>query len=392
MLFFLQLAFIFLLSVGAALVWERLMQLRRRQTRQGGPWGRAAEGAGESLRMTPTVAKRAALIGGGALALVLGLSSFYIVPPDSKGVVIRFGEAVRVSLPGPHLKIPLLENVHKVPVERVLKEEFGFRTIGRDGDQSQYSTDDFSAESLMLTGDLNLLEVEWSVQYKIADPVKFMFSMRDPIGTLRDLSESIMRRMIGNRLGSRALTVDRPAIAAQTKIELQDAMKQYDNGIHIVGIQLQDIVPPERVKTAFNAVNQARQKREELINEAQLAANQRLPLERGQAASRVQKAEGYATQRVNQAHGDVARFSAIRDEYIRAPEVTRARLYLEAMQDVLPDFEQIVVKDGEGPVPFLNMRERQPKPSQDFTLGAAAGSTAAQKPTPAQPATPRGTR
>lgn len=303
-----------------------------------------------------------------AILALWGVGSvFYTVQPEERGVVKRFGEVVKIADPGLHFKLPFgVDSVQLVATERVLKQEFGFRTAGVDAEgASQYDGGDFTDESLMLSGDLNIIDVEWVVQYRIADPMKYIYSMREPTRTLRDLSESVMRRAVGNRLGSEVLTTGRVEISNLVRDEVQQAMERYETGIHIVTVELQDVVPPRAVQPAFNEVNEARQERERMINEAQKQANQQLPLARGQANRAIAEAEGYATERVNQALGETARFSAILAEYRTAPEVTRTRMYLETLNEVLPRIGSVVVqqKGQISPVPLINLRDAQPQPA-----------------------------
>ena len=305
------------------------------------------------------------------VVFVLGLvvwgisSSYYTVQPEERAVVKRFGKVVSINEPGLHFKLPFgVDAVQKVATERVMKQEFGFRTAGGgDDERSAYSTEDFPDESLMLSGDLNIIDVEWVVQYRIADPMKYLYHQRDPDRTLRDISESVMRRVVGNRLGSEVLTTARVAIATLARDEIQEAMVAYDNGIHVVTVELQDVVPPAAVQPAFNEVNEARQERERMINEATKQANQEIPKAKGEANRALSEAQGYATERVNQAKGETARFNAILVEYRGAPEVTRTRMYLEALNGVLPNVGSVlVVQDGQvGPLPLFNLREAAAK-------------------------------
>ena len=299
-----------------------------------------------------------------AILALWGVGSvFYTVQPEERGVVKRFGEVVKIADPGLHFKLPFgVDTVQLVATERVLKQEFGFRTtgIGEDG-ASQYDPNDFAEESLMLSGDLNIIDVEWVVQYRIGDPMKFLYSMRDPTTTLRDISESVMRRAVGNRLGSEVLTTARVEISNLARDEIQKAMNAYETGIQVVTVELQDVVPPKAVQPAFNEVNEARQERERMINEATKRANQEIPRARGNANRVISQAEGYATERVNQARGETARFAAILAEYRSVPEVTRSRMYLETLNEVLPKIGSVVVvqKGQAGPLPLLNLRDAQ---------------------------------
>jgi len=211
-------------------------------------------------------------------------TSYYIVQPEEEAVVKRFGAVIAVKQPGLHFKLPFgIDKVYSVPTARVLKEEFGFRTAGV-GDRTRYrKTAAETAESLMLTGDLKVIDVEWVVQYRISDPNKFLHRVRDPQKTIRDISEAVMRRIVGNNLGSAVLTEKRVQVATMARDELQRAMDKFDIGIHVNTIELQDVTPPERVKPAFNEVNQAEQERERLINEAEKRRNQVIPRAEGQA-------------------------------------------------------------------------------------------------------------
>ena len=299
----------------------------------------------------------------GAAVLLLAIllwSSWFTVQPEETGVVQRFGAVARTVGPGLHYKLPYgVETVRLVPTARVLKEEFGFRTVaGRPGQRSQYADDSaLKNESLMLTGDLNVIDVQWIVQYRIEDPVRFLFQVRESRQTIRDIAEAVMRRIVGNRLGSDVLTVGRVAVSSTMKEEMQTILSHYETGIRLVTVELQDVTPPDLVKPAFNEVNEARQDRERTINQAQEQANQEIPKARGVAARTITEAEGYAIARVNRASGEAARFMAVLDEYQGAPEVTRRRLYLEAMGTILPEAKALYVVDGDQKalVPWLQM-------------------------------------
>ncbi len=263
--------------------------------------------------------------------------SYYQVEPDEIGLVTRFGRFVRTSNPGPHGKFPFgIERVQKVPVQRQLKQEFGFRTARADI-QSEFRKDEkTSAESDMLTGDLNVATVEWIVQYKISDPYKYLFRVRDTEETFRLMTEASMRTVVGDHSVTELLTVGREAIAAKAKELLSNLCKIYDNGIAVQQLILQSVDPPEPVRPSFNEVNQAIQERERSINEAWAEYNQEIPRARGLAEQKIQAAEGYAVDRVNRAKGDAQRFDALEEQYRKAPEVTRSRIYLETMAAVLP--------------------------------------------------------
>jgi membrane protease subunit HflK len=255
--------------------------------------------------------------------------------------------------------------VYKVPVERQQKQEFGFRTTSA-GVQSQFSKAGTQDESLMLTGDLNLADVEWVVQYRIEDPYLFLFKVRNPENTLRDISEAAMRQIVGDRTVNEVLTVGRTEIANKMEELVQELCQEYSLGIRIDQVVLQDVNPPDPVKTAFNAVNEAQQEKETLINQAKSEYNKVIPKARGQAEETIQKAEGYAMERVNRAEGEVARFVALYREYVKAPEVTMRRIYLETLAEVLPKLNNKIITDEEGNnvLPLLQMQMNQSSNNQ----------------------------
>jgi membrane protease subunit HflK len=282
------------------------------------------------------------------------------VEPDEVGVVTRFGKFVRMTGPGPHGKAPFgIEHAQMVPAQRQLKQEFGFRTVRADV-KSEFRKDEHTAaEALMLTGDLNVATVEWIVQYKISDPYKYLFRLRDVDETLRLMTEAAMRQIVGDHSVTELLTVGREEIAARTKELLSDLCKRYDNGIAIQQLVLQDVDPPELVKPSFNEVNQAIQERERAINEAWAEYNQEIPRARGRAQQQIEAAEGYAIDRVNRAQGDAERFIRLEEEYRKAPEVTRTRIYLETLTAVLPVVSRklIVDENAKGLLPLLNLSQ-----------------------------------
>ncbi len=291
------------------------------------------------------------------LALIAAFTSFYTVDPEEVGLVLRFGGYARTSEPGLHLKLPFgVEQVLKVPIQRQLKQEFGFRTT-RPGLRSEYSTRGLEGESNMLTGDLNAAVVEWVVQYRVIDPYKYLFRVRNVEETFRGMSEAVMRRIVGDRTVNEVLTVGRAEVASEVEVQLQALCTQYETGIKVDQVVLQDVNPPDPVKPSFNEVNKAQQEREKLINEAQSEYNKVVPRAQGQAQQTIQEAEGYALNRVNRARGDAARFNALYTEFRRAPEVTRTRLYLETMNAVLPQVERKVVVDDrlKNMLPLLNL-------------------------------------
>lgn len=297
---------------------------------------------------------------GVVLLLIFGgfRSMVFSVEPEGRAVIQRFGKVVGIKDPGLHFKWPLgIDTATFVPTERVLKQEFGFRTTVA-AQRSQYAkTPQMQEESLMLSGDLNVIDVEWVVQYKINDPVKYLFAVRDPTDTIRDVSESVMRRIVGNKLGSEVLTVGRMAIADETLQDMREILAIYDMGVNVERIELQDVTPPEKVKPAFNEVNEARQQRERLVNEAEKNRNQIIPRARGEADQIIAEAEAYRFERTNAAKGEASRFTSLLSAYAESPDVTGRRLYLEMIDEVLPKLGRVVVMEegGNAPLPLLDI-------------------------------------
>ncbi|MCP5522517.1 MAG: FtsH protease activity modulator HflK [Verrucomicrobiales bacterium] len=287
-----------------------------------------------------------------ALAVLLGLlavsSMFYTVQAEYQAVVLRFGRYARTAEPGLRFKLPWgIEQKVQVPVRRQLKEEFGFGTRGAS---NPYQVSDKSDQDLarsMVTGDLNAATVEWIVQYRITDPRAYLFNFRDPDATLRDVSESVMREVVGDRTVDEVITVGRQEIENVALLKLQEVVKAYDLGLSIDQLQLKNVNPPQPVQASFNEVNQAQQEREKAINVANGEYNKAVPRARGEAEEKISTAEGYAVKRINEAEGDAARFNALFGEYSKAPEVTRRRIYLETMKDVMPAVSRKVVLDNE---------------------------------------------
>lgn len=289
------------------------------------------------------------------LIFQVAYSSFYTIKPGERGVVLRFGKYIKTANPGLNFKVPLIDDMIKVDVETVRKEEFGFRTK-MPGRQTVYQRGSFDSESLMLTADKNVIDVEWIVQYKISDPFKYLFRVKNVSQAVRDLNETALRRIIGN-MDFDYVLANRDILAAETARELQKSLDRYESGIAIITVQLQDVNPPETVKPAFNEVNEADQDMKRLVNEAEEAYNRVIPKASGQAKEMLEESHGYAVERVNTAKGDTARFLAVMKEYKAAKDVTRQRLYLEAMQDVLPRLSDIYVidKDQQSILPLLNL-------------------------------------
>lgn len=290
-----------------------------------------------------------AVISAVAVVIAIGFifSLWFTVEPEEVGVVLRFGKYTRTVNPGLNFKMPFsIERVYKVPVERQLKLEFGFRTY-TPSVRSRYTATKYQEESLMLTGDLNAAEVEWIVQYRIKDPYKFLFRVRNAEQTFRDINEAVMRGVVGDRTVDEVLTIGRQEIADTVSTKLQELCDQYELGIKVDQVVLQDVNPPEPVKPAFNEVNEAQQEREKLINQARSEYNKIIPRARGEAAKTIEEARGYALERVNKARGEAAKFSAVFREYSKAKDVTRQRIYLETMNDILQKVGRKLITDEE---------------------------------------------
>lgn len=283
--------------------------------------------------------------------------AFYTIKPGEVGIVLRFGQYHRTTTPGLHFKIPYVDEMTKVDVESVRKEEFGFRT--RTPGAAAYDRKGFDMEALMLTGDKDVIEVAWIVQYKVSDPVLFLYRVRDVSQIVRDASETVTRRIVGNMDFDYVLS-NREILAANARKELQDQLNRLESGVAVMTLQLLDINPPEQVKPAFNEVNIADQDMKRLVNEAEETYNRVIPKARGSAKQIVEEARGYAVERTNRANGETNRFKAIVKEYEGAEEVTRQRLYLEAMQEILPQVEQVYVVDGsqQNILPLLDLSRK----------------------------------
>ncbi len=305
---------------------------------------------------------------GTAVLFLLGIvavwSSVFTVSAEEVGVVLTFGKYARQTQPGLHVKWPSpIQSVTKVPVQRQLKAEFGFRTTSA-GVRTQYAPGAFTGESLMLTGDLNVAVVSWTTQFRVSDPYKYLFKVRNLFDarassndTFRDMNEAVMRAVIGDRSVNEVLTIGRAEIASEVERRLQELCDQYETGIRIEQIVLQDVDPPDQVRPAFNEVNQAQQEKERMINEARAEYNSVIPRARGEAQQTITQADGYATDRVNRARGDAELFKSLLAAYRRSPEVTRRRIYLETMLAVYPNVKQKIVLDEalQGVLPLLQL-------------------------------------
>ena len=347
---------------------------------RGGPPGRGAPPGNELEELIKQGQDRLKQIipgngGGGMIAIVvLGLvalgawTAYYTVPSDSVAVIQRFGKYLKDVPPGLHFKLPLgIDAATIVPVKRQLKQEFGFNTPG--------ATDPFQIprtaireplretrlETEMVTGDLNAALVEWVVQYRISDPAKFLFEVREPRETLRYVSESVMREVVGDRTVDEVITIGRQEIESEALTKMQALSTKYAMGISIDQVQLKNINPPQPVQESFNEVNQAQQEKEKLINEARRDYNKVIPLAEGEKDQRIREADGYRLKRINEAEGDAARFNALLTEYAKAPEVTRRRIYIETLQDVMPGIRSKIIVDEQtqGILPLLNLDVRK---------------------------------
>ncbi|WP_308910473.1 FtsH protease activity modulator HflK [Pseudokordiimonas caeni] len=273
-------------------------------------------------------------------------SAYYTVPSDSVAIVQRFGKYLDEVPPGLHFKVPFgIDRMTIVPVKRQLKQEFGFITPGASDPYQSPAGQDATRETQMVTGDLNAALVEWVVQYRISSPKNFLFEVREPRGTLRYVSESVMREVVGDRTVDEVITVGRQEIESEALVKMQALATKYAMGISIDQVQLKNINPPMPVQESFNEVNRAQQEKEKLINEARRDYNKVIPLAEGEKDQRIREADGYRLKRINEAEGDVSRFNALLVEYEKAPEVTRRRIYVETMQDVLPGIKAKVIVD-----------------------------------------------
>lgn len=288
----------------------------------------------------------------GALFVLLAVAStFYQIDNQQEGVVLRLGRYVKTTSPGLHTKMPFwIDRVYKVPTGVSSTEEFGYRSNERG---------DFSNENLMLTGDLNIVRAEWSVQFTRSDPLDFLFHVEDPVDTLRDISQSVMREVMGDRASIPVLTVGRGEIQQRVRELIQDYCNQFKMGIQIDVVNLQFVSPPEEVVPAFDDLNKAEHDASRFFEEAAEQYQERVPMARGQAQRTILEAEGFARRRVNVARGEANHFESILEAYKLAPEVTRSRLYLESMEMILPRMQDVMVIDGEIDtlLPHMNVRE-----------------------------------
>jgi len=295
----------------------------------------------------------------GILVLIFLATSVFIVDPTEQAVITRFGKFIRIEDPGLHFKLPFgIDRNYTVNVRTVQTEEFGYRTT-RGGNSPAYSSQ--SIESVMLTGDLNIVDVEWIIQYRVVDPKAWVFHVQERIETIRDVSRSVINMLVGDRAIMDIMGVERSAIENEAIIIMNDTFNEYALGINVIAVRLQNVTPPSgNVQEAFEDVNKAIQDRERLINEGQQAYNEAIPRARGEADRMVQEAQGYALERVNKANGDVARFNSVYAEYSRAPDVTRQRLYYEMIEEVFMNEEGMIIVDRnlQNFLPLMNVGGR----------------------------------
>ncbi len=318
--------------------------------------------------------ERYILLGIVAVFIVIGLAtSFYTVATHEQALVLRFGQHVRTSEPGLHFKLPyLVETVHKVPVRTRDVQEFGFRgTRGPNAPRGRGARG-YEDESSMLTADLNIVHAGWDIHFRRSDPEDYLFQVEEPIQTLRDISQSVMREVVGDRASIQALTVERAEIQIAARQMIQDTANAMGLGMSIVEVNLRDVLPPEEVFDSFHDLNRATQDAQRYFEAASREYEEKVPRARGTARRKIDEAEGYKARRVNVAQGEAERFQAILAEYEKAPAVTRRRLYLETLEKILPAVREVVLTNDNGasaPLPLLELRR-----SEASTAARAGGA------------------
>lgn len=289
------------------------------------------------------------------------MSSFFVVDQTEQAVVLRFGKSNRIVGPGLQFKLPLgIEKNYNVPTRQIQKMEFGFRTQ-QAGINTAYSGGDYPEESIMLTGDLNIIDVEWIIQYRISDPIAWLFNVEYRQQTIRDISQSVINQLVGDRAILDVIGSARADIEMQGQEEMQVRFDQYGLGIEVTTVKLRNIVPPMgEVQDAFEDVNKAVQDMNRLINEGKEVYNQEIPKARGQAKQLIQEAQGYSAERVNNAQGDVARFVSVLEQYENSPDVTRTRLYIETIEDIFSQEENtdLIDRELENFLPLKNLQNQ----------------------------------
>jgi len=295
------------------------------------------------------------VIGAGILVLIFLATSVFIVDQTEEAVITRFGRYIGTRGPGLQFKLPFgIDRNYTVNVRTVQTQEFGFRTL-RGGNFPTYSSQ--TAESVMLTGDLNIIDVEWIIQYRVVDPRAWVFNVNERTETIRDVSRSVINMLVGDRAIMDIMGIERSAIEDAGIVIMNETFRSYSLGIDVIAVKLQNVTPPAGVQQAFEDVNRAMQDLERLINEGQQAYNEEIPKARGEAERLIQVAQGYATERVNRARGDVARFNSVYTEYQRAPEVTRQRLYYEMIEEVFRNEQGMTIIDRnlQNFIPLMNL-------------------------------------
>ena len=280
------------------------------------------------------------------LAVAAGFSSFYVVDETENAVITRLGKYTQTVGSGLHTKLPFgLDKAYFVPVKVIQTEQFGFETV-KSGRNNEYKNN-IASESTMLTGDLNIVDVEWIIQYRIVDPKQWLFGVYEKQQTIRDISRSVINTLVGDRAILEVMGAERTSIQSLAQDMMNENFKDLGLGINVITVQLQNIVPPSGVQDAFEDVNKATQDMNRLINEGKEAYNAEIPRAQGEADKQLQVAEGYAAERVNMAKGDVARFNAVYEEYKRSPKITKERIYLETMDEIFGSEKKPELIDGE---------------------------------------------
>lgn len=367
------------------------------------PWGKKSDPLEEALKQAQSQLKdlfppgglKNLVPSGGAwniiiagLLILLVWQSVFIVAPDEEGVVKRFGVPVRAAEPGPHFKIPFVETVLQPKVEKLHRLEIGFRTTQQGRQQM------VPQEALMLTGDMNILGIEFIVQYKIKEAREFLFNVADIHETIGKAAEASMREVVGKSKIDEALTTGKAVIQADTMTLLQTILDQYHSGVQIAAVQLQDVNPPEAVAAAFKDVTNAKEDREKLINQAQGYRNDIIPRAKGEAAERVNQARGFAQARLNRAQGETNRFLATLKEYNQAKDVISKRIYIETLEEILPNVEKVIIdgKGGERVLPYLPLDRLSKSHSTAVVKPAPQPEIEEPRPDPSPTLRPRGTR
>ena len=293
-----------------------------------------------------------------ALAVVAGFSSVYVVDETENAVITRFGKYQQTVGSGLHVKLPFgIDKNYNVDIKTLRAEQFGFKTV-KAGRNNEYKNN-ISEESEMLTGDLNIVDVEWVIQYKVTDPKQWLFNVYEREQTIRDISRSVINTLVGDRAIFDVISSDRSTIQNLAQEQMNENFKALGLGINVTTVQFQNVVPPVEVQAAFEDVNKASQDMKRLINEGKEEYNKEIPKAQGEADRQIQVAEGYAAERVNMAKGDVARFNAVYEEYKRSPKATKERIYLETMAEIFGSEKkpELIDSELENLVPVKNLKD-----------------------------------